>query len=108
MKRNQFGLNAEDFNIIRTFLFEPLQRAGCKVAIFGSRARGDYRPFSDLDVLVDGEVSSATLSVISEALEESNLPIRVDIVTERDLADTYRAQVRREMILVPSFVTESS
>jgi uncharacterized protein len=70
------------------------------VSIFGSRARGDFRQFSDLDVLVEGPVSPSLLSSVSESLEESTLPFRVDIVLEGDLADSYRPGVLRDKVRV--------
>ncbi len=56
--------------------------------------------FSDLDILVEGDIDSTLLSSIAERIEESNLPIRVDIVPARDLATTYGASVRRDKVKV--------
>ncbi len=52
-----------------------------KVVIFGSRARGDYRPDSDVDVLIIGE-SSQPRHVRSRPLYRAmaSLPVEVDIM----------------------------
>ena len=53
-----------------------------EVRVFGSRATGGNRPFSDLDIAICGDLplEEATLFDLREALEESDLPINVDVV----------------------------
>jgi len=70
------------------------------VYLFGSWARGAQRPTSDIDVAIESAepLPRALLASLREALEESTIPNRVDIV---DLAETdaaFRDQVRREGI----------
>jgi predicted nucleotidyltransferase len=49
--------------------------------IFGSRASGEARRYSDLDIGFAGEpVPSDALARIEEDLEESDLPIHVDVL----------------------------
>lgn len=53
-----------------------------QVFIFGSRAMGQSRKFSDYDIGILGKKSVALrdLALIDEELEESNLPYRVEVV----------------------------
>ena len=94
----RFGLSAHHCDVLTRLLIEPLSKVGCKVGLFGSRARGDFREFSDIDILVEGHVPTSLLSTVQEALEESNLPFRVDIVQEKDLAPAYRQSVMRDRV----------
>ena len=96
----RFGLSARDWKIIEDVLVSPIKMHGGRVWIFGSRARGSHRAFSDLDVLfsVSTPLPSGELYLIKTALEESNLPMKVDLVDERDLAEAYRAQILAERI----------
>lgn len=50
-----------------------------RVDVYGSRARGDGRPGSDVDLIVDGDVNLATVLRIASALEDSYLSIAADI-----------------------------
>ncbi len=100
MQSVKFGLENEHWSILRNLLIQPLTESGCAVFIFGSRARGDYKPFSDLDILVEGDATSSLLSSISEKLEESTLPVRVDLVSSSDLADTYKPSVERDKVRI--------
>lgn len=97
-----FGLTRKDFEIIEGILVKPLQKQNCQLFAFGSRARGDHREFSDLDVLVEAKDKldeiRTSISSIRDQLEESELPIKVDIVLEADLAESYKASVTQDKI----------
>lgn len=53
-----------------------------EVVLFGSRASGKPKPYSDIDLCVLGKdpVPSKTLSALRMAFSESDLPVRVDMV----------------------------
>lgn len=99
-----FGLTSGEREILERFLIRPLKAEGVMIWIFGSRARGDHKRFSDIDVLYavpDGvDLRPGLISEIKEALEESNLPYKVDLVHEPELAESYRASVRKDRIAV--------
>lgn len=96
----KFGLQEQDRAFLEKSLIQPLREAGAHVWVFGSRARGDHRPFSDLDVLVEWSSPNArnSLAAFRELLEESLLPIKVDLVELQDLAHSYRANALRERL----------
>ena len=69
------------------------------VRIFGSVARGDARPDSDLDLLVEFEVQPSLLDHARLALDlERVVGRRVDVATERELRPPYRDRVIREAV----------
>lgn len=88
------GLTEEDLQILR----EALGPEGDRAWLFGSRARGDHRAYSDVGLLLDPDegISSTRLSEIREALEESRLPFKVDLVRASDLAASYREGALRD------------
>lgn len=93
-----FGLSDKDFTFIVQTLVNPIQAQGGKVFCFGSRAREDNKKFSDLDLLIRGDDSlKPLLFKIQETLEESNFPYKVDIVFEKELAESYRENVEKEL-----------
>ncbi len=65
---------------------------GKEVSAFGSRATGRYVwRFSDIDLAVEGTLSPKERYDLQEAFEESNLPVKVDVV-ELGRADTAFAE----------------
>ncbi len=55
---------------------------GARVAMFGSRATGRARPFSDLDLLIlePARLTWQQRAALQDLLEQSDLPFRVDVV----------------------------
>jgi uncharacterized protein len=96
----RFGLEARQWLLIENILVKPLKEKGVKIWVFGSRVTGTHQKFSDIDVLLEGHIPALILSEIKERLEESSLPIKVDIVELRDLAESYRAQILSERVAV--------
>ena len=78
-------------------LLEDLLREhipGVKVWAFGSRAQGRARPESDLDLAVFSEPEQAAgVSRLREALEESNLPFRVDVLIWREIPESFQKNI---------------
>jgi len=82
--------------ILRTYLGERPVR----VYAFGSRARGDCRADSDLDLLLDDqeEIPLSTVTMLKEAFEDSCLPFRVDVVRRTDLSPEFYQHIHRDCI----------
>lgn len=72
---------------------------GIAVALFGSVARGDEQPSSDLDFLVELEPAARPFEILSigVALEEA-LGVPVDVGTPDSLRATIRESVLAEAI----------
>ena len=49
------------------------------VELFGSRATGDYRPNSDVDLVLRGGIKEKQIDRLWTLFHESNLPISVDV-----------------------------
>lgn len=100
----KYGLEDADFLQLENTLILPLQKLGARVWIFGSRARGDNKPFSDIDVLYElperTQLPAGFLASIHEAFEESSLPVKVDVVNWSELVDSYRESVLRDRCLM--------
>lgn len=70
-----------------------------QVRVFGSIARGDARPDSDVDLLVDLEPGRSLLDLVAIKQDiEDLLDREVDVVTERAVSPYFRAQVLKEAV----------
>lgn len=67
------------------------------IRVFGSMARGDQRPESDLDLLVDFQPGRGLLDLIAVKQDlEDALGRRVDVVTEAAISPYIRETVLRQ------------
>lgn len=73
-----FGLGADNLRAIVTVLssVKNVQRA----LIYGSRAKGNFRSNSDIDIMVEGErLTIGDLSMIDARLDDLLLPWQIDL-----------------------------
>jgi type I restriction enzyme S subunit len=91
-------LRREHLAIVQDILAHHLP--GREARIFGSRAHGPAKPFSDLDLVIMGEqrVPDAVRSVVQEAFEESDLPYRVDLVVWAEAPASLRDTITRTSV----------
>lgn len=102
---------AEVCDILRSVLVQaPLQPhiqppvgTTIKAWVFGSRATGRARPYSDLDILISSPapLDWRARADLQDAFEASNLPFRVDVVEEARLAPTLAPRVLAERQYLP-------
>ena len=96
--------NPDRDRILQLLAAEKAKLAGSylvrDLAIFGSYARGDQRPDSDLDILFDVD-SSIGLGFVALADHlEKTLGLRVDLVSSRALEPRMRKAIERDLIRV--------
>jgi len=72
-----------------------------RLRIFGSVARGDASPDSDVDFLVDMEAGRSLFDLGALLMDlQDLLNCRVDVVTEKGLRPRIRERVLREAVLL--------
>jgi len=71
-----------------------------KIYVFGSRATGRNKPFSDVDLCVvsNTAIPDAVMAAIKESFQESRIPFKVDIVDYHQMSDDFRAMIARDWI----------
>ncbi len=75
---------------------------GREVWAFGSRARLDAKPYSDLDlaILADTPLTLSELAALAEAFQESALPFKVDVVDWASTAEGFRRVIEAERVVL--------
>ena len=56
-----------------------------RVALFGSRAQGKPQPYSDVDLVLYGEIDDRTRDRLCGLFEESSLPFKVDVLVYKSI-----------------------
>ena len=93
--RGQMTVTVEEH---REQILAAASRHGARnVRIFGSVARGDDQPLSDLDLLVEMAADRSLLDLVALEQElEALLQRPVDVVTEQSLAPAIRERIRSD------------
>jgi uncharacterized protein len=89
-----------DLELASRVIRSHLAGKNARVRLFGSRARGDSRTWSDIDVVVQASpaLPAGVLSALREALEESSCLLHVDVVDWNDADAVLRESIAREGI----------
>ncbi len=71
-----------------------------KTWVFGSRATGRARRYSDLDLAIDAgrRLTLDEIAGLAEAFSDSDLPYKVDIVDWHDIEDRWRQTIAAERV----------
>jgi uncharacterized protein len=95
------ALGAPQLREVRRIIAEVVPDA--EVWVFGSRATGKARPFSDLDLLFTRPVSLSwsQRAALREGFEASALPFMVDVVESAGLAGDVAERIAAKRVLLP-------
>ena len=101
VKLGQSIAAAQAFDELRRILREVLGEHGVRVYLFGSWARGEATPISDIDLAIESHVPlpPGTLARLRERLEESRVPYRVEVVELNDVDPAFRQRILKECVL---------
>lgn len=80
---------------------------GVSVWVFGSRVKWTSRPDSDLDLVVFAKPEqSRNVHALKEALEESSLPFRVDVLVWDVISNAFHDNIRKDYVELVSGAKE--
>ncbi len=96
----KFGLSESDLNlVIQEIKIHFGTTRNPKIYIYGSRVKGHYREFSDIDLLLEADsYDEESLSKID--FSELDIVYKVDFVFGKDLFEGYREEIESHMVLV--------
>jgi predicted nucleotidyltransferase len=70
--------------------------------LYGSRAKGNYKEWSDIDLALTGEIGLPTLFNITHLLDELSLPYFFDVTLLKEFGFARTYQSKRSSILQPA------
>ncbi|MYA42822.1 MAG: restriction endonuclease subunit S [Gemmatimonadetes bacterium] len=85
---------------VRSILAEHMP--DCEVRAFGSRAKWEGQDYSDLDLAVvcEDEADGRAIERLKQAFKDSDLPIRVDVLDWRVIAEDFRKAIESDCVVV--------
>ncbi len=99
-------LTHRDLNVVTQILRNVVPEY--TVWAFGSRVTGTAKPYSDLDlvILADQPLSLERMATIKDAFDESDLPIRVDVVDWASASASFREIIRQNYVVIQQEVVK--
>ncbi len=98
-----FGLEDRHLDFVLSVLKRNISDVDAKFYIFGSRAKGTNKKYSDIDIAVDLNGKKLDISVLGKILiefQESTLPYEVDVVDLNSIDDNFRNLIKNDLVLV--------
>lgn len=96
-----FGLETRHIEFILSTLRQYIPEKDVKFYIFGSRAKGTFKEYSDIDIAVDLNGKSIPASVLAKillAFEDSTLPYEVDVVDLNAIDESFKNIIKDSLI----------
>lgn len=95
---SKFGITEEQYTWIKKILSTYLPSA--TIYVFGSRARGDYKKYSDLDLAIEltEPIQMKTWSELQEQFSECFIPYKIDLVDMSKIDPDFRKTIQDELL----------
>lgn len=97
----KIGIDILQFNILKNIITQyKILKPNLKASIFDSRARGCFKKFSDIDLLIEVDPPFSQLEKfhLKNDFEESNLVYKVDLVFKEEILETYKDSILEILI----------
>lgn len=102
MTNKNIDISPQHLALVLKILHKHL-KPNTQVWVFGSRAIGNARKNSDLDIAIESNNQSLPIEVLSalvEDFDESSLPYKVDILDWLNIDDSFRSHIEHDRILL--------
>ncbi len=76
-KETNHGLSLPELDRIKHILLNDANID--RVGIFGSRVNGHYKDYSDVDLVLYGDLNEQAISRMNTLFDESNIGLRIDV-----------------------------
>lgn len=96
-----FGLEKRHISFIIETLNKNIKDETAKYYVFGSRAKGNFKEYSDIDIAIDlgnKKLSTDILSKILIEFEDSTFPYEVDIIDLKSITPEFKAIISDSLI----------
>lgn len=99
---SRYGFTVDEEAEFNRLVVLPLKKINIQLWMFGSRARGNHKKHSDVDVLFevpkDLNIQTGFFFELKENIENSKFPYKIDLVSRAELSKEYSNQIESEKI----------
>lgn len=96
-----FGLDARHIEFIVNILKKNISDKNVRFYVFGSRAKGNYKEYSDIDIAVDFKGEKLCENVLDNIIlefENSVLPYEVDVIDLNAIDDNFKKLIKDSLV----------
>ena len=99
-----FGLEERHIHFIINILNKNINNIA-KYYVFGSRSKGDYKEYSDIDIAIDSgkKIEDNVMSAIMTDFENSTLPYKVDVVDLNSVSEDFKNLIKDDLKKLKKF-----
>ena len=97
----KFGLDKRYLDFILQVLKDNIPQKAAKFYIFGSRAKENYKEYSDVDIAVklpDKKLSADILGKILLEFNDSTLPYEVDVIDLNAIDEKFKNLIKNSLV----------
>lgn len=96
-----FGLETKYLEFLKTTLRNRFCDENIKFYIFGSRAKGTHKEYSDIDIAIDNQGEKISTDILLSAISEfenSTFPYEVDIIDLNSIEENFKLLITPDLI----------
>ncbi len=96
-----FGLEKRHIDFILEVLHQNIPQKDAKFYVFGSRAKGTYKEYSDIDIAVqlpEEKLSADILGKILLEFSDSTLPYEVDVIDLNAIDEKFKELILDSLV----------
>lgn len=99
--KTKIDILPEHLKIVKDIL-EKYLPANATVWVFGSRATGKAKRFSDLDLAIDigKPILSSVMTELAFDFEESDLPYKVDVLDWATISESFKTNIKQDLVKI--------
>lgn len=100
---NSFGLEEKYMNFLYALLKKYIPEENANFYVFGSRAKGIYKDYSDIDVAIDlfgKKIETSTVEKIKSAFENSTFPYEVDVIDLNSISESFFNIIKDDLVRI--------
>jgi uncharacterized protein len=93
-------IESKYLNLIKNIINSILQDKNLKIYVFGSRAKGNARQYSDLDVALksDSKIDVDKINKIKIGLDDTTIPYKIDVIDLNEISDSFKSCIEKSLI----------
>ena len=96
-----FGLEDRHLDFVLSVLKRNISDVDAKFYVFGSRAKGTNKKYSDIDIAMDLNGKKLDVSILGKILiefQDSTLPFEVDVVDLNSIDEDFRNLIKTTLL----------